>query len=50
MNKLLIILLSVLLTLSFSLSIGCKKAEEPVVAPPAEEEAPAEEAPAPEGQ
>jgi len=33
MKKLLVILLSVLLTVSFSLSVGCKEAEEPALTP-----------------
>jgi len=47
MKKFLVILLSLMLLVSFSLSVGCKKAETP---PPAPAEAPApapEQAPAP---
>jgi len=51
MKKVLVILLSLLLLVSFSLSVGCKKAEKPAEAPapekPAEAPAPAPEQPAP---
>ena len=62
MKKILVIILSLLLLVSFSLSVGCKKAEKPAESPgmekqgeapmpapekPAEAPAPAEEAPAP---
>ncbi len=51
MKKVLVILLSLLLLVSFSLSVGCKKAEPPAETPapekPAEAPAPAPEQPAP---
>lgn len=49
MRKFLVILLSLLLLVSFSLGVGCKKAEQPAEVPkPAEAPAPApEKAPAP---
>jgi len=50
MKKVLIILLSLLLLVSFTFSVGCKKAEQPAETPapekPAEAPAPAPEQPA----